>query len=90
MKRYAQYPALASPEDVDLWVARCYTEEELEELSASYHQDCPLADYKGGLYHRMNAIARVHGEAEGVADLQKLLLSKTIRESITVHRYVCF
>ena len=90
MKRYAQYPTLSSPEDVDLWVARCYTEEELDELSAAYSQDSPLANYKGGLSHHMNAIARVHGEAEGVADLQKLLLSKTIREPIAVYRFVCF
>ena len=78
-------------QEVEEWVLKTYTNEELNELCVN-NIESPLFFYKGNGYNFMNECIRAGfiGTCEEVdiKGLQDLLLSKTINESIQVYRFV--
>lgn len=88
----------STPEEVQKWVQQYYTYEELKELEELERvQDTRISAllfYKGNGYRRMNYCVR-NGitDTNGIVDvnsLQQLLLSKRIKESIEVYRFIDF
>ena len=89
-----EYRSFATPDEVKEWVNNNYSIAELSDLSfdiSNPDNNVALFLYKGVGYRRMNKNVRKGGLTdERVAELQSLLLSKRIKESIEVERFVDF
>lgn len=89
-----EYRSFNTPEEVKEWVNNNYSIAELSDLSfniSNPENNVSLFLYKGVGYKRMNENVRKGNLTnEWVAELQKLLLSKRIKESIEVERFVDF
>lgn len=85
-----KYHRMSTPEEVDAWVKKYYTDEELSEVGENKSE--ALLYYKGNGYAYMNACIRsgiAYGNDKIIIDnLQLFLQSKRIKESIEVYRFV--
>ena len=52
------YHSFSTPQEVDEWVMKSFTKEQLDSFDAIKLDDDPLADYKGNKYKKMNFIVR--------------------------------
>lgn len=93
-----KYHRFSTPDEVQTWVQQYYTYEELKELEELEKVEdmkiSALLFYKGNGYRHMNYCVR-NGitDTNGIVDvnsLQQLLLSKRIKESIEVYRFIDF
>ena len=86
------YKEFKTPQEVEEWVAKHYTKDELWEFDCLRNEKSPVGDYKGGLYNHMNRCLWLVGIEEyneySAQDLQKALMQHTIPEGITVTRFV--
>ena len=87
-----KYHRFSKPEEVFDWVKQYYTHEEIDELGDN--KIFALLYYKGNGYVYMNnCVRRGITNTNGIVDidsLQQLLLSKEIKESIEVYRFIDF
>lgn len=87
-----EYRKFSTPEEVEAWVKKHYTEDELREGNALENVESTLAFYKGVGYRYLNECGR--GGKEELKDmfdiesLQQQLLSRTIKDDIAVYRFV--
>ena len=93
---YNYYRCMKTPKEVQCWVNLNYRNEDLKELIELKNEEdkekLALLFYKGNGYKRMNNYVR-NGivDTNNIGDvnsLQELLLSKIIRESIEVYRFI--
>ena len=87
-----EYRKFSTPEEVEAWVKKHYTEDELRECNALENVESTLAFYKGVGYRYLNKCVR-GGKDElkdmfDIESLQQQLLSKNIKDDIVVYRFV--
>ena len=85
------YRSFSSPKEVEEWVNRTYSKQELQDLTREYNPESPLFDYKGNAYRVINAMLRrgyMESQDYNISSLQAVLKSKSIPENILVYRYV--
>ncbi len=86
------YKRFKTVSDVDNWVNKVYSSQELEKLSNLNDIESPLNWYKGSGYSYMNELVRAgaynYKETFDLPALQHLLTSFYIPENIVVYRYV--
>lgn len=91
-----KYHRFSTPEEVQTWVKQYYTYEELKELEdyekIKDNKIPALLFYKGNGHEHMNHCVRNGitdtNDIVDVNSLQRLLLSKSIKESIEVYRFI--
>ena len=86
------YKEFKTPQEVEEWVTKHYTKDELWEFDCLRNENSPVGDYKGGLYNHMNRCLWLVGIEKyneyDAQELQKALIRHTIPESTTVTRFV--
>ena len=86
-----KYRSFSSPQEVEEWVRKTYSKQELQDLTIEHNSESPLFDYKGNAYKVINAMLRqgcIESQDYNIFGLQAVLKSKSIPENILVYRYV--
>lgn len=89
VKNMLEFKRFTSPQDVDVWVAKHFNENQLMEFSAKDNLDSALGTYKCSGYRWINEGIRIGGiNSNEVLELQKMLMQQAIPESIQTFRFV--
>lgn len=86
------YKTFKNPEDVELWVKKCYDDQSLSEVSVLPYDPSKRALnlYKGLGYKGINSLLRKNKSDEVVEELMQLIGKFEIPENIVVTRFVDF